>query len=87
MSAATEANLDVDKANRIWDEYARTHDLTGKERLAVGIDPQTGDVFLGESATEISDRLKQEGRFRPLFYRWVHSPFYTRKVGRRCQAK
>jgi hypothetical protein len=87
MSTATESNLNADKANRIWDEYAGAHDLTGKERMAVGIDPQTGEVFLGESALEISDRLKQEGRFRPLFYRWVHSPFYTRKVGRRWSAK
>jgi hypothetical protein len=87
MSAATKSKLDADKANRIWDEYVRTHDLTGKERMAVGIDPQTGAVYLGESASEISERLKQEGSFRPLYYRWVLTPYYSRKVGRRWSAK
>ena len=87
MTAPTNIDSDIDKANRAWEEYERTHDLTGKERLAVGVDSETGEVFLGESALEIGERLKQQGCFRPLFYRWVNSPYYTRMVGRRCPAK
>jgi hypothetical protein len=66
------------KVDEIWAEYQRTHDLTGMERKAVGVDPDTGEVFIGDSAIDIGARLEQEGRFRPLYYRRVSSPYYTR---------
>ena len=72
-------NLDLDKAERIWEDYERNHDLTGREREAVGIDPETGEVFFGESAGAITLRLVKEGRNRPLFFRWVDNPIYGRK--------
>jgi hypothetical protein len=75
-------NLDVDKAKRIWAEYERDHDLAGRESEAVGIDPDTGEVFFGESAKAITLRLVREGRNRPLYFRWVNNPIYGRK-GRR----
>jgi hypothetical protein len=76
-------HFDLNKVNEVWEEYARTHDLSGKERLAAGIDPDTREVFLGNSAKDIVARLESEGKFRPLFYRWVNDPYYTRKGGRR----
>jgi hypothetical protein len=83
MTEETKRHFDMDKVRAVWAEYERSHDLTGKERLAVGIDPDTGEVFLGESAIEIGKHLKREGRFRPLFYRWVGDPYYIHKGGRR----
>jgi hypothetical protein len=79
MSAPTKINLDIEKAKRIWEEYERTHDLTGKERMAVGIDPETGEVQFGETAKAITLRLIDEGRNKPLYFRWVNNPIYTRK--------
>jgi hypothetical protein len=76
-------NLDVDKATRIWAEYESTHDLSGKQHLAVGIDPDSGEIHFGESAKDITLRLVREGRNKPLFFRWVNSPYYTRKGGRK----
>jgi hypothetical protein len=75
-------NLDLDKAKRIWADYEQSHDLTGREREAVGIDPDTGEVFFGESALAITLQLVREGRNRPLYFRWVDNPIYGRK-GRR----
>lgn len=83
MPLSTEKRLDSDKARRIWDEFARTHDLTGKEQLAVGIDPETEEVFFGTTAKQIVARLREEGQFRPLFFRWVNDPCYFHKGGRR----
>jgi hypothetical protein len=76
-------HFDRAKVNEVWEEYARTHDLTGMERMAVGIDPDSHEVFLGHSLHEIVERLKNEGRFRPLYYRWVNDPYFIRKRGRR----
>jgi hypothetical protein len=76
-------HFDRDEINRIWTEYASTHDLTGREREAVGIDPDTGEIHFGTSMEDIGERLRREGRFKPLYYRWVGTPYYTRKGGRR----
>lgn len=76
-------HIDRAEVERIWAEYARTHDLTGREREAVGIDAETGELHFGSLMKEIGERLLREGRFKPLFYRWVGSPYYTRKGGRR----
>ena len=83
MHQLIKREFDLAKGNEVWDEYARTHDLLGKERMAVGIDPDTREVFVGESATEIVASLKQDGRFRPLFFRRVGGPYYTHRGGRR----
>jgi hypothetical protein len=83
MTDLEQPSIDVEKAKRIWDEYERTHDLCGMEKLAVGIDPETGEVHFGKSMAEIGDRLKREGRFKPLFYRWVNDPAYYHFGGRR----
>jgi hypothetical protein len=83
MTPATHPRLDAEKAKRIWAEYERTHDLSEMQNLAVGIDPETGEVHFGKSMKEIGERLDEEGRFKPLFYRWVNNPFYFRRGGRR----
>lgn len=79
----TTPRLDTEKAKEIWAEYQRTHDLSGMEQLAVGIDPETGEVHFGKSTKEIGHRLESEGRFKPLFYRWVNNPYYFRRGPRR----
>jgi hypothetical protein len=81
------SDVDIDEATRIWAEYERTHDLTGREHEAVGIDPKTGEIFFGDSAKAIAVRLIAEGTHRPLFFRRVGSPFYRRKGGARCQGR
>lgn len=87
MATSTPSKLDTARAKEIWEEYARTHDLTGQDRKAVGIDPSTGEVFLGSSAKEIIANLQKDGRFRPLFFRWVNDPYYFRRGHRRQPLK
>src|SRR5262245_11985295 len=83
MSQTIHPALDTEKAKRIWAEYERTHDLGGMQNLAVGIDPESGEVHFGKSMEEIGERLEQEGRFKPLFYRWVNDPAYFHRGVRR----
>jgi len=83
MSQSASSSTFGDRAQEIWAEYERTHDLSGKEHLAVGIDPETGEIHFGASMVEIGNRLDREGRFKPLFYRWVDDPSYYHFGGRR----
>lgn len=83
MSQVTHPPFDGEKARQIWAEYERSHDLSGIGDLAVGIDPETGEVHFGASLEEIGTRLEREGRFKPLFYRWVNDPNYYHRGVRR----
>lgn len=85
MSAPPDFEVDIEKAEKIWAEYERTHDLAANQDLAVGIDPETGEIHFGKTAKAITLRLMEEGRNKPLFFRWVKSPYYTRKVRKRVR--
>lgn len=76
---------DLDRAQSIWDEYQRTHDVSGWNEQAVGVDPHTGEVFFGRTSGDILDRLRSDGRWRPLAFWRVGRPYYARERGtRRC---
>jgi hypothetical protein len=83
MTPTAHQRLDTDKAKQIWSKYEQTHDLSEMQHLAVGIDPESGEVHFGKSMQEIGDRLEREGRFKPLFYRWVNDPYYFHRGARR----
>src|SRR5262245_43994263 len=93
MVANQPQQIDIDKARTIWAEYQRTHDLSSKLGQAVGIDPDTGRVWFGASASDILEQLKKTGEVKPLLYTRVGTDiiigkaalydYYHRKGGRR----
>lgn len=83
MDAQSSLDPMWETVDQIWAEYQRTHEVPHNERVAVGIDPTTGDVFLGSSAKEITTRLVKEGRPRRLYFRWSNDPYYHHKGARR----
>ena len=87
MAISPRFSVDVDKAKQLWEAYEKSHDLSNLQNLAVGIDPETGKIHVGETAKAITLRLRlrKEGRHRPLFFRWVADPYYNHKLGRRIQ--
>lgn len=75
-------DLDVAKAKEIWSEYERTHDLSGLKGQAAGINPGTGDVYLGKSMADIVQQRWAEGDETPLYFVRIGYQTYFRK-GRR----
>ncbi len=60
MTSSTTASewtsADSARAQQIWDEYLRSHDVSQQQGQAVGIDPATGHVWFGRTAlSEPSD--------------------------------
>jgi hypothetical protein len=51
----------TEQAERFWEEYQRTHDISGRIGQTAGIDPESGRIWLGESALEIVDQLDALG--------------------------
>jgi hypothetical protein len=73
----------TERAEQIWEEYQRTHDVSELAGKTAGIDPKSGRVWFGESALDIVERLEQEGLDAPLYFVRVGSSYYLRK-GRRA---
>jgi hypothetical protein len=83
MSTTSWLPSDTERAKKFWDDYAASHDLSDRIGQAAGIDPVSGEIWFGVSASEIACRLMDAGTFRPLFYVRVGFPAYQRKGGRR----
>lgn len=82
-ATSTWTTADTETARRIWQEYQTTHDLSDRIGRAAGIDPKTGEVWLGESIVDIVEQRKLKGLCSPLFFERIGYPTYFRKGRRR----
>jgi hypothetical protein len=83
MTASAWTESDTAKAEHIWAEYQRQHDLSGDIGKTAGIDPKSGRVWTGESIQEVLRQRNAEGIGSLLFFERVGSKTYYRKEGRR----
>lgn len=73
------SEADIVEAKRIWEQYQREHDLTGKQGYAAGIDPKTGEVWIDEDIVDLILLRKSQGLTSPLFFERVGAEtFYTK---------
>lgn len=76
-------NTDTQRAKQIWDEYVSKNDLTDRRGQAAGIDPMSGRIWFGESASDIVIQMDAAGEFVPLYFTRVGQEAYLRKGCRR----
>jgi len=69
-------------AERYWAEYQKTHDLTDRLDQTAGIDPNTGQIWFGESIPDVIKQRDAEGISTPLRFERVGSVTYYIKGGR-----
>jgi hypothetical protein len=74
---------DTNRALETWRRYQRQNDVSGWVGQTAGIDPVSGRVWFGESATDIWEQMESEGIEVPLYYVRVGADYYVRKGGRR----
>ena len=68
---------------QVWAEYQNHHDTSEQIGKTVGIDPVSGRIWFGESATAIRGQMDAEGLDTPLLCLRIGSDYYVRKGGRR----
>ena len=83
MSVSQKTEVDVARAQAIWAEYQRQHDVSDRKGQDVGIDPVSGRVWFGERAIDIARQMRAEGIERPFYCVRVGHDYYGRKGGRR----
>ena len=83
MTASTWTESDTAKADEIWADYQKHHDLSTCIGKTAGIDPDTGCVWIGESIQDILSQRNADGIDSLLFFERIGSRTYYRKGGRR----
>ena len=83
MAVSTWTESDTVKAEQIWSEYQKQHDLSTYMGKTAGIDPNTGHVWIGESIQDVVSQRNAEKIDSLLFFERVGSNTYYRKGGRR----
>jgi hypothetical protein len=72
------------RAQKIWSDYQKLHDLTSKVGQTAGVDPASGRVWFGESIQDVIAKQQESGVGEfPLFFMRVGSETYYRKGGHR----
>jgi hypothetical protein len=82
MSVSNKADVDIARAEQIWAEYQKKHDVSKQKGQTVGIDPRTGSLWFGDSIQDVVSQRNSDGNDAPLFFIRVGYPTYYRK-GRR----
>ena len=70
------------RAQQIWEEYQRQHDLSDRRGKVAAIDPQSGHVWIGDSGADVAQQMQSEGMDAPVYLVRVGSDHFLRK-GRR----
>lgn len=83
MSTMTWTDDDTDRAMKFWNEYQQKHDLSGLRGHVAGIDPNSGKVWIAESAKAIVAERNKQGEHSLLFFIRVGFDYHVRKGGRR----
>lgn len=82
MGSPNWTEADSVKAKKLWVQYQQQSDLADRVGQTVGIDPQSGQVWFGESIRDIVSQRDAEGLKSLLFFERVGSETYLNK-GRR----
>jgi hypothetical protein len=83
MNVSNWSQADSDRAQRIWSEYEREHDLSDREGQTAGIDPSSGRIWFGVSIQDVVAKRDAGGCDAPLYFIRVGSSAYYRKGGHR----
>ena len=83
MTTTPWTEADTKKAQQFWSEYQQKHNLADRQGETAGIDPATGHIWFGQSASDIVAKLDAEGSTVSLYFVRVGFNTYLRKGGRR----
>ena len=79
MGGSNWTEADSAKAKQIWVQYQRQYDLSDRVGQTVGIDPQSGQLWFGESILDIVSQRDAVGLTSLLFFERVGSEIYLNK--------
>ena len=82
MAATAWKSEYAERAREFWREYQKQHDVSGLRGQVAAVDPESGRVWIGESAIDALDRMNADGEDTPVWFVRVGYDYYVTK-GRR----
>lgn len=70
-------------AQEMWVDFQQTHDLSTNTGWAAGIDPESGNIWIGETMADVIDKRDAAGIDSLLWFERVGSATFYKKGGRR----
>ncbi|HEV3418579.1 MAG TPA: hypothetical protein VG056_17280 [Pirellulales bacterium] len=83
MTVSNWTEADSNRAQELWLEYQRHHDISDRVGQTAGIEPVSGSIWLGYSIQDVIAQRDADGSTAPLFFVRVGAATYYRKGGRR----
>ncbi len=83
MTISNWTEADSTRAKEAWADYQCHHDLSSRMGQTVGIDPDSGRVWLGRSIQDVIRQRNADGCKTALYFVRVGSTTYYRKGGHR----
>ena len=83
MTVSNWNESDTERARAFWSEYTQHHDISGKTGQTVGIDPNTGRIWFGDSIQDVIAQRDADGISAPLYAIRVGYDYYYRKGSKR----
>lgn len=68
---------EIDEANRLWDAYSSTHDLSDQTGRVAAIDPASGQIVIDDSVQKVC-AIRGADASPALFKRIGYATFYQR---------
>jgi hypothetical protein len=82
MIATNAKPIDTARAQQLWREYVRLHDLQDQAGKVAAVDPETGRVWIGDTGIDVADQMQSDGFTDPVYLVRVGEDHFVRK-GRR----
>jgi hypothetical protein len=82
MLAAKLTEEDGRRAQALWAEYQQAHDVSDRIGQTVGVEPESGAMWFGESIVDVVDQRNAAGVHRLLFFIRAGYDAYYRKGAR-----
>lgn len=79
MSIAEWTTADSARAQEIWLDYYKRHDVSAKAGKTAGIEPRSGSIWFGDSIQDVIAQRDAEGNKSPLYFVRVGFETYYRK--------
>ena len=83
MPVSTWTQADSDRAQALWADYQKRHDLSDKVGQTAGIDPASGRIWFGDSVQDVIEQRDAAAIDAPLFFVRAGAATYYRKGGHR----
>ena len=75
--------VDKDRSERLWSKFESSHDVSQMTGMFAGIEPDSGNVWVGKQIGDVLSQRNAAGIETPLYWKRIGCAAFVTRVGRR----